>query len=904
MILRKIKELKTAVRKLPKYIFLLCLIVALGGVIGICTLVFNPQNTHAPAETMRPDEELTVTVISSAENAQPITLFTTKPQPSGASISLKKGETYTLVIESSYAVPSVCTLYYAPESIAFTQNSEIILSEHTLQISLEGEKSIRTDFVCLADSPFFEGLTMENSEKYTAYAACGDFLVQEIAETEKPQYDIVLLNDIEVEKDLLLSMPCSLLLNEYQLSINGDLVFDTRLQGSFAVRNAAAEQIFAEHFFVEAPDCDITVGKDFFDFQDAMDFYINAKSYNGKALEPNTRTILNAEMLRCLLDESRYPRLQKDTKIILDSPLELEDWDLQVSLPVTFQVNAALSASPPIIINTRETGSIYINVAQEGSADGAFSIQAPNCGLFWSGNDVPAATEVAEQMNVKAYNGEEMSPYGLGGNGQGEILSFALYREKNKKAQEDILWNISGNVISAGISYLVSEASLQSAVLSIEVEDGTASFNKECINTDGSINLLKDCTCTVTDAEGGKRVYAVRTQRVQYNLPVVNITIDGGGEVTSRDVYKTAKISINGAGTPPFSSLEETSVKIRGRGNSTWKWEKKPYKLKFYENTSVLGMTAAKEWVLLANYSDKTLIRNYIALEMGKKLDYLEFSPTQYPVDLFVNGTYRGVYTLGEQIEVKKGRVEIDKDYDEVDTGYLLEVGGAASAVNILGKEYFNVGTLWRVYVESPDVEKLSPEAFAYIKDYVSKADAAVTSLTNYEDYIDVDSLIDWFILHELTYNLDSGFRRSCYMTKEKGGKLKMGPIWDFDLALGNFYRDNPQYDDWATAGEPGGYVWVTWMNYLLEDAAFRQKLRARWDAVKEDLLDTALTKIEEMAKIIEPSQEMNFAVWQVWDKRAGYAPYSLTKYDTYEKQIQYLEDFLNKRYKWMDAHI
>lgn len=131
-----------------------------------------------------------------------------------------------------------------------------------------------------------------------------------------------------------------------------------------------------------------------------------------------------------------------------------------------------------------------------------------------------------------------------------------------------------------------------------------------------------------------------------------------------------------------------------------------------------------------------------------------------------------------------------------------------------------------------------------------------------------------------------------------------MGPIWDFDLALGNFSKDNPKYDDWAMVGEEGGYVGVTWFNYLLKDEAFKTKLKARWNEVKDKLLNTALTKIDEMTALIEPSQKANFAVWQIWDIRAGYSPHSLVKYNTYEKQIQYLKDFLNKRYAWMDANI
>lgn len=575
---------------------------------------------------------------------------------------------------------------------------------------------------------------------------------------------------------------------------------------------------------------------------------------------------------------------------------------ISISVPVSIVVNAPVSYEEPILIKTRSVGSIHIELNENGSGKDLFFIDAPDCDLVWSGSAIPTATEVAEQMNVKTFNGADVREFGLGGKGTGEVVSFRLLKEKNKDAQEDLSWSVSGNLITLSASYLVDEAVFKNAVLDVEVTNGTVSFNPKCVNRDNSIDLTKPCTLTVMDEQGMKRTYLVRTERVHYNLPVVHIYIDGNSEVTSKEVYKKAEISIDCSGLA-FPSLDATAVNIKGRGHSTWQWEKKPYKLKFDKAVSVLGLPAAKEWVLLANYSDKTLIRNYVAMEMGKVLNHLDFMPTQYPVDLFINGTYRGVYTLGEQIEVENGRVEIDENYADIDTGYLLEVGGTEDG-DVLNVDYFHAVTLRFVTIKSPNTERISKEAFAYIKNYVTQADQAVVSLTNYEQYIDVDSVIDWFILHELTYNLDSGFRRSCYLTKDKGGKLKMGPVWDFDLAFGNFSKDNPKYDDWAMVGEPGGYVDVTWFNYLLKDETFKAKLKARWDAVKDKLLQTALTKIDEMAALIEPSQKANFEVWQIWDIRAGYSPHSLVAYNTYEKQIQYLKDFLNKRYAWMDANI
>ena len=352
-----------------------------------------------------------------------------------------------------------------------------------------------------------------------------------------------------------------------------------------------------------------------------------------------------------------------------------------------------------------------------------------------------------------------------------------------------------------------------------------------------------------------------------------------------------------------FPELRETAVNIKGRGHSTWEWDKKPYKLKFNKKVSVLGLPEAKEWVLLANYSDKSLMRNYLAMEMSRVLDNMSVNLHQYPVDVFLNGEYVGVYTLGEQIEVKTNRIEIDENYNDPNTGYLIEVGGKDDC-DVLGVDYFHTETLKFVKIISPDTKEMSEEHFNYIYEYCKKAENAVINLTNYEDYIDTDSFIDWFIMYEFSFNLDGCFIRSCYLTKDKDGKLMMGPIWDFDLAFGNFSKDYNDYDHFASIGWKDGYVGVTWMNYLMQDKRFREKLRIRWDEVKDELLTTAMKTIDKTEIKLQKSQKANFSVWDILNIKAGYEPRLMIEYNSFELQIQYLRDFLTNRYEWLDENI
>ena len=171
---------------------------------------------------------------------------------------------------------------------------------------------------------------------------------------------------------------------------------------------------------------------------------------------------------------------------------------------------------------------------------------------------------------------------------------------------------------------------------------------------------------------------------------------------------------------------------------------------------------------------------------------------------------------------------------------------------------------------------------------------------------IDVASFVDWIIIHELTYNIDSCFRRSCFMVKEKDGKIKMGPIWDFDLALGNFSRDKKEYDNLITPGEDkeDAYIELNWCTYLLKDPEFCEQLYARWKAVRDDLLTVADSTITRYSTLLDGSQQENFNVWQIWDIRAGYQPKWCSAANTYEKQIRYLRDFIVKRANWMDENL
>ncbi len=526
------------------------------------------------------------------------------------------------------------------------------------------------------------------------------------------------------------------------------------------------------------------------------------------------------------------------------------------------------------------------------------------------------SADTHSELSVQAYTENITSPITDGvpdilppKEGMGKLVSLCMNKEDNPSLTQSLFFEIDEQNKSAKLTLdhksYADISTMKRAKLAGEALDGEISF------PDGEYaDLTRETVCRVTDADGGVRDYVLTVDRDAFKLPIVSITLADGVDVLGIDREQTTEmtLSLDCTAVEDAESLIDVSGKIRGRGNSTWKWDKKPYKIKLDEKASVLGLASNRDWILLSNYADKSLIRNTLAYEMGRVLDRIAWSPHQYPVDLFVNGEYRGVYSIGEHMEVASGRVDIEENSSQDDTDYLIEIGGADETGMQEGVHYFHTDGMLVRYAtfKSPDEDAISDGQRRFIEDFFNRAEDAIIAGEGYEEYIDVDSFIDWILLHELTNNLDSCFRRSCYLVKDKGGKLRMGPIWDFDLAFGNFSKDNKDYDTWITVGgaDEKSYVWENWCTYLMRDSDFCRKLADRWNEVRIPLLECADATVTVYSGLLDVSQQANFDVWQIWDVRAGYQSSWCMKENTYEKQIQYLRDFLQKRSAWMDTAI
>ncbi len=381
------------------------------------------------------------------------------------------------------------------------------------------------------------------------------------------------------------------------------------------------------------------------------------------------------------------------------------------------------------------------------------------------------------------------------------------------------------------------------------------------------------------------------------DLPIVRITTAGGVPIESKEEYVTGILSIDPNGGPtPFAY--EGALQIRGRGNSSW-WlaPKKPYKIKLDSKASLFGFPSDKEWAVLANFPDKTLIRNIVAMEMSSRFE-MAYTPRSIPVEVFLNGRYNGEYLWIETIKVSKKRVAIaemeDDDIadDAVTGGYLLEV-------NMPADEDFNFTTTSGVTFSLHDPSPPAAEQLTYITQYVQQTEDAIFSVDfadpeiGYAHYLDVDSFINWYLLNELFSNPDANFQTSCWMYKDRNAKLFMGPAWDFDLGAGNAnFNDSQLTSGWHVRSAP-------WLMRLFEDPAFASKVRARWNEMKAGEIDTIFSYVDQQAARLDQAQQNNFQRWPILEL---YVWPNTSIPGSYQGEVDQLKSWLEERIAWMDT--
>ena len=421
--------------------------------------------------------------------------------------------------------------------------------------------------------------------------------------------------------------------------------------------------------------------------------------------------------------------------------------------------------------------------------------------------------------------------------------------------------------------------------------------------------------------------YAAPRVSPNTGLPTVYVDTNESGGINDTETYLEGRFTMTGSTAfPQCTAVSPALMKIQGRGNYTWNLDKKPYNFSLDKKANVCGMGSDKKWALLANHYDRSLMRNSAALYMGGLMTNLAFTPQSIPVDVYVNGVYQGAYTLVERVGVNENRVNIDKLEENtggvndsaplVTGGYLLEwdfrEGGDHNV-------YVGQSTGW-VAIKEPEDEDdgsgITQAQVNYIDGYLDEADDVLFSadfddpVNGWQKYIDPASAVDFYIVQELTKNLDANMYTSVFMYKTRDtatqqGKLFMGPLWDFDTAMGDAEYPGGQ-------GSPTGWYLrdpnsaieakqtdVSWFNRLNEDPAFVAMVEARWQQIYPQL-QTTDAFIANQIPLITASANLNFQKWSVTEELEDVQVIK----GSWPNETAYLRQWITARLNWMNGQL
>lgn len=409
-------------------------------------------------------------------------------------------------------------------------------------------------------------------------------------------------------------------------------------------------------------------------------------------------------------------------------------------------------------------------------------------------------------------------------------------------------------------------------------------------------DFTKLVTYTVVAEDGSKKSYIVKF--TDNGISALYISTDNKVPITSKEVYVAGSIKI----VSNFKVAYDGKTEIKGRGNSTWyDMPKKPYRIKLDKKAALLGMPESKNWVLLANYADKTLMRNELAFILSRNIGRA-FTPASRYIEVFLNGDYLGNYQLTEQIKEGKGLVDIEEQpkgattLPELAGGYLIEQDLFANGEPV----HFYTAKDMPFVIKYPDEDDINQEQKDYIKNHFQKFEDALYAadytdpVNGYRKYFDVNSYVDHYIINEVIGNPDA-FRSTYMFKKRNDDKIYTGPIWDFDKAANNDNRLGNQVNGLMAnaAFEP-----KIWIKRLLTDQSFRQRIRSRWNEIKPKV-NALVSAMDPIAARLAVSQVRNFTKWDILNKQSYL---ELQVNGSYAGEIQYLKTFLNNHIAWLDT--
>lgn len=430
----------------------------------------------------------------------------------------------------------------------------------------------------------------------------------------------------------------------------------------------------------------------------------------------------------------------------------------------------------------------------------------------------------------------------------------------------------------------------------------------------------------------GTTQLSAQTAFTSSNLPIIIIDTHGQTILDEPKIAAEMTIIYNGPGARNFLTDSlfhyKGNIGIEIRGASSQMFPKKQYGLETRDaqgedtDVSLLGFPAESDWILSASYSDKTLLHNVLAYKLGNDLGHYA-SRTRY-CEVVLNGDYHGVFMLMEKIKRDKNRVNIakmentDVGGDAVTGGYIFKIDKAAgSGTQGWFSAHLPYAEAWqKIYYQYdyPNEDDIAPEQKAYLQNYVRTFENLMARedyddpQTGYAQMLDVASFVDYFIIQELAHNVD-GYRLSAFLHKDrdsKNPKLKMGPLWDFDLAFGNAdYYDGSNVNGWHVTFQvrSDAFQLPFWWTKLMEDSSFVNAIKTRWSQLRQDVITVARLNayVDSVASLIDEGQTRNFKRWPILGTYVWPNAYIG---QTYNDEIRHLKEWLQARILWMDLHI
>ena len=521
----------------------------------------------------------------------------------------------------------------------------------------------------------------------------------------------------------------------------------------------------------------------------------------------------------------------------------------------------------------------------------------------WSGQKATGGNETIDPNEIKTYSFTLTCSGGIGTQDATrsiavnviavpaptpELSSVAFLAEDNSSLDEDIFLQLgSDNTFTGRIALNIPVKDL---IASYEYVGSSIQINASEQESGVTINDFTDLVnITVENTDGDTQSYTIDVAKFT-GLPIIYLQTDSFLPIDSKDDYILGDTWIDGG--RGFDDFEESPMKIRGRGNSTWEFPKKPFQMKLDDKAEFLGMPKDKKWLFLAEFADKTMLRNKIAYEMGY-ISNLDWTPQARFAEVFINGEYNGTYNVTQKVEESNNRVALG------DTGYLLELD-QLERLDFDDVYFESTATdKFIVNIKEPSLEYDSEE-YSYIVNLIGDFESALfganfTSESNgYRQYIDIDSFVDWFLISEITKNVDSMFFSSIYLNVIPGEQIKMGPLWDFDLAFGNVdYADSRYPEGWWVKYNP-------WYERLFQDPYFVAKVKERFEYFNNNQ-DLIINKIDSYSEQLKWAQEENDDKWQTMGVFVWPNP---VVFDTYQEEVDNMKSWYSTRMSWLESAI